>query len=593
MNRATVPQGARGLRASTRRLRRLVTYGRPYLRRTAIGLAGMLASTLASLALPYLVKVAIDRGIRGGSTDVLIVVTALLVAAGIVGAVADSVQSYMIGWVGERVLTDVRTGLFGHLGTLELGWYEKTRAGAVISRLTNDVEAMQELVTEGFTSAIQNVLTLLGATVILFFLDWRLALVTACVLPLMALATALFRRYSARAYRAMRERLADVTSALQEDLSGVRVIQGFNHEAASAERFTRTNGGYRDANRATVYASAYYFPGVEFLSAVATSVVLGYGGILYLGGSVQLGTLVAFIGYLAMFFDPIQVLSQVYNTFLAAAAAFDKISGVLDVEPRLADDPNAVDLPPIVGRVELDGVRFGYTPERLAVSHLDLVVEPGETVALVGHTGAGKSTIVKLLARFYDPTGGRILIDGYDLRDVTRASLRNQLSIVPQEGFLFSGTIAENIAFGRPDATHEEIARAADAVGVAGFIESLPDGYETQVQERGGRLSIGQRQLISFARALVTDPRILILDEATSSVDLATEARIETALGSLLEGRTAFVVAHRLSTIRNADRIVVLEHGRILEQGTHEDLIEAGGRYYSLFSDGLRAAAGA
>jgi ABC-type multidrug transport system fused ATPase/permease subunit len=351
------------------------------------------------------------------------------------------------------------------------------------------------------------------------------------------------------------------------------------------------NKSYRDANHDTVLSNAAYFPGVELLSALATAVVFGYGGKRYFDGEIEIGTLVAFVGYLANFFDPIQQLSQLYNTFLAATAALDKIVDTMEIEPTLTDAEDAVPLPPLAGHVEFDRVGFAYRPDRPVLEELSLVATAGQTVALVGHTGAGKSTIVKLLARFYDPTAGAVRIDGHDLRSVTQASLRSQIAIVPQEGFLFAGTVRDNIAFGRPEATIEEVEAAARAVGADGFIEALPDGYETRVQERGVRLSIGQRQLLAFARALLVDPRLLILDEATSSVDLATEAHIEEALGRLLAGRTAFVVAHRLSTIRRADLIVVLEHGRVIEQGSHDELIARGGRYRALYGDWVEAVA--
>jgi ATP-binding cassette subfamily B protein len=461
----------------------------------------------------------------------------------------------------------------------------------LISRLTNDVEALQQLVTDGITTTLQNILALGGATVILLLLDWRLGLATMAVFPIMAVATLAYRRISIRSYRAMRNELADVTASLQEDLTGVRVIQAFGREEQSRDAFRRVNARYRDANQRTVGANALYFPGVEYLSTIALAIVFGYGGWLYMHGQVEIGTLVAFVGYLTNFFDPVQQLSQVYNTFLGASAALEKIFGVLDSEPDIVDRPDAVELPPIAGEVRFEGVRFGYDPARPVLHGLNLVAEVGQTVALVGHTGAGKSTIVKLLARFYDPQAGTVSIDGHDLRDVTTASLRRQLAIVPQESFLFAGSVRDNIAFGRPEATLDEVRAAARAVGADAFIESLPEGYDTLVQERGGRLSIGQRQLVAFARALLADPRLLILDEATSSVDIATEGRIEEALETLLAGRTAFVVAHRLSTIRRADRIVVLENGAVVEAGTHDELIARGGRYRSLYGDWVEAVA--
>jgi ABC-type multidrug transport system fused ATPase/permease subunit len=568
-----------------RRLGLLWRLTKPYRRRTAFSVFSLLAATATALAPPYLAKYALDDAVKGHGGTRLVVVVAIFVAAGLANWATYYIETYMTGWVGERILADLRVHLFSHLQKLSLGFFERNRAGVIISRLTTDVEAIDQLVTDGVTSLVQNVLTLLGTAVILFILDWRLALATCAVIPLMSVATAIFRKRNARAYAAVRERLGLVTATLAEDIAGMRVVQAFTREQAAFDNFRAVAQRYRQANMQTVILNGIYFPIVDLLSTVALAVVLAYGGHLYFNGALTLGTLFAFMLYVQNFFDPVQQLSQLYNTFLSATAALDKIMGVLDEPPEVVDRPGARELAQIEGRVAFEGVRFRYGRGEEVLHGIDLAVPAGTTVALVGHTGAGKSTIAKLLARFYEPTHGRITIDGVDLNDVSQASLRHQLGVVPQEGFLFAGTVAENIAFGKPDATADEIVRAAQTVGAHEFILRLEDGYETQLGERGSRLSLGQRQLVAFARALLADPRILILDEATSSVDIGTERRIEEALRVLLAERTAFIIAHRLSTIRDADLIVVLEHGRVIESGSHDELLAQRGLYTSLYGD--------
>jgi len=572
-------------RRTRRRVATLARFALRYKVRTALSVVSLLAATATALAPPFLSKYAVDDGIRRHDLTKLWWIVGAFLLAGLLNWGMSYAQTYLTGWVGERILADLRNDLFRHLQRLSLGFYERNRAGVIISRLTNDVEAIDQLVTDGVTSLVQNTLTLVGTAILLFVLDWRLALATLAVIPLMSIATLIFRVRSARAYSAVRERLGLVTATLAEDIAGMRVVQAFTREQANTANFREVAEAYRESNMQTVVLNGLYFPFVDLLSTIALGIVLLYGGHLYFHGLVTVGTLFAFMLYVQNFFDPVQQLSQLYNTFLSATAALDKIMDVLEQQPEVRDRRVARELPQVEGHVRFESVRFGYGDGPDVLHDLELDVPAGTTVALVGHTGAGKSTIAKLLARFYDPREGRITIDGFDLRDVTQESLRRQLGIVPQEGFLFAGTVTDNIAFGRPDASPEDVVRAAQAVGAHEFILRLEDGYETQLQERGTRLSLGQRQLVALARALLADPRILILDEATSSVDIGTERKIERALRLLLAGRTAFIIAHRLSTIRDADLIVVLEHGRIIEQGSHDELLARRGLYTSLYGD--------
>ncbi len=587
---ALVDRDAREGRVPTKKLHKLIPYLRPYRWHIAATLMLMVLLSVAGLVSPALAQIAIDDGITKGDKQVLVVAMLLLVGAGLIGWLAGYGQMYLSSWVGERVLLDLRTDLFTHLMRLSIGHHERIPTGVTVSRLTSDIEALRQLVTEGITTLVVQGLTFVGVIVILFNYDWKLALVAFAIFPFLALATAIFRVRSAGAYRRTREKVANVLAALQETISGIRVVQGFGRQEPAAEAFRQVNEEYREANMQTIRISAAYFPVVEFLTAIGTALVLLFGGWRVLDDDLTVGVLVAFLGYVVIFFDPIQQLSQLYGTFQSAMAALEKILGVLETKPTMVDQAGARDLPAIAGAITLRDVTFGYLDEPV-VREINLEIRAGETVALVGPTGAGKSTLAKLIARFYDPDRGAVLIDGHDLGEVTQSSLRAQLGIVPQEGFLFSGTVAENLRFARPDATDDELRAACAAVGATEFVEALPDGFETQIEERGSRLSAGQRQLLAFARALVADPALLILDEATSSVDLRTEARIEEALSTLLAGRTAVVIAHRLSTIRDADRIVVVEDGRIVEHGSHDQLLATGGRYAQLYTDWEQAAA--
>ena len=570
--------------------KRLITFTQPYSLRLIISAALMLIASAASVAGPYFVKIAIDSGINAGNTVILSNTILAYLGVSVIQWIGTYYRVNIMAWVGQSIIYDLRKKLFAHLQDLSLGFYSRYSVGRVITRAINDVETLRDFLTWAVLAIARDIFTLALIILVMVDMDSRLALLTFSVLPIMVIITVLFRRASRSAYRKVRAAISWVNSVLAENVNGVREVQAFSRQKQNYEHFKDYVNRYH-LERAidTARISSVFSPSVDLLGAIATGLVVWLGGTAVLGQTITAGVLVAFILYIDRFFEPIRDLSRRYDALQSTMIGWERIMGLLDTPVEVQDAPHAVELSLIEGRVTFENVSFHYLDDPAPIlTNIDLDIKPGETVALVGETGAGKTTMVKLLSRFHDPSEGRILVDGHDLRMVTQSSLRRQMGVVLQDPFLFNGTVAENIRFGRLEATDLEVEAAAQAVGANDFILNLRNGYKTSVEEGGVMLSVGQRQLLSFARALLADPRILILDEATSSVDTQTEQIIQKALKRLLKKRTSFVIAHRLSTITNADRIVVIHDGKIVEQGTHFELLAKRGMYFGLYRTGFQ-----
>lgn len=562
----------------------LSPFFRPYLGAGAAAVALMVVATLLKLLGPILLRRAVDSGIVPGDLSKVNFYGGLFVVIALAGFVIIRAAMILMGTAGEKMLRDLRVEGFRHLTGLSLGFFERERSGRMVARVTSDIEAAERLFTEIFVQMATQILFMMGAAVIIFTFDPRLALAAVSVVPLMVVATLLFRRASERVYQNVRERVASVLSFLQETLRGVHVVQAFARERSRAGRFGEVNADWEESNVDAFRIEAYYFPVMELLGWIGTAAVILYGGTRVLSGDLSAGVFTAFLVYLNSFFDPIHHLSEQYMAFRSGVAGLARVAQLLDTKPEIIDRPGARAVDSLAGHIVLEGVSFAYRPGApLALEKVNLEIAPGETVALVGPTGAGKSTIVKLLARFYDVTEGSLSIDGIDIRELSQESLRSRIALVPQEGFLFGGTIRDNIRFGKPSASDAQVEEVCRLLGIDDFAGSLPEGYETDVRERGARLSAGERQLIALARAVIAEPSLILLDEATSSLDSATEGRIERAFHAALGTRSCVLIAHRLSTAMRADRIAVVDGGRILETGTHDELVNASGKYAAMY----------
>ena len=579
-------EGAVGLKLRGRSRRLLGSLLRPHKKTLLAVLAIVLLENAARLAIPWLVKEGIDRGIppmlEGGSSDTLVLIVAVVGVMVVLQAVTRMGFLVLTGRVGQQILLELRRRLFRHFQKLSTAFHDRYTSGRVIARSTSDIDAIEEMMDSGFDGLVTAMLTMVGTAVLLLVLDLQLGLVALLAFPFLIWLTAWFRKASATAYRRTRETVAAVIVHFVETMTGIRAVQGFRREPRNEEIFAEVSDDYRRANERAFRLVGLFMPGIKLIGNVTIALVLLYGSYRVLDEEITIGVLAAFLIYLRQFFEPMQEISQFYNTFQSASAALEKLSGVLEEEPDVREPEQPVALPEARGDVRLESVTFSYVEGRPVLPGLDLSIPAGETIALVGTTGAGKTTIAKLVSRFYDPTSGRVTLDGVDLRDLEDRTLRRHIVMVTQENFLFAGTVADNIRFGRPGASDQLVREAAEAIGAHTFIEKLPQGYDTPVKSRGGRLSAGQRQLIAFARAFLADPAVLILDEATSSLDVPSERLVQRALRTILRERTAIIIAHRLSTVEIADRVLVLEHGEVVEEGSPRELILGAGRYAGL-----------